>query len=874
MGNASNTDPSQDDRHTRLHTARLTIGMFVENMPNEQQGYLSAVLTGAASAAQKWDVNLVYFTGGHLYHTPYGEFDMQRNILYETVTHHTVSGLIILGTIGTFAPVPEVVKFYRRYSALPVVKIGLPLEAIPTVAADEEAGQYDLMRHLIQDHHYRRIAFINNPENYSTRKPRYAAYIRALADHGIALDPNLVVSGDWTVRSGRQAADILLDRRRAQFEAIVASNDNMALGALEALQARGIQVPYEIALTGFDDTHMSRLAMPSLTTVRQPMLELGSQAVNMLLAQIAGEQIPNQVLLPTELVIRQSCGCPDPAVTKTTAWLTTQTAKTLDHGLTTQREQIVGDLAHTAGSTAEAARWVEQLLDAVPSDLESADTFVPALDEILRQVIQTGGDVTLWQDVISALRFYIQPTIENDDLSSRTEALWHQARVFIGEAARKELAKRQLQMDEQNILLRMFGQALATTFDVEKLLSIVAQRLPQLGIPGCYLALYEDPQPYEYPQPAPEWSRLVLAYNEMDAHHPAKHDKQAWDERRFRSCMLMPRGVLPQNRRYTMVVEPLYFQKSQIGFALLEIGPQEGPVYETLREQISGTLKGALLFQEQRRAEKALEEAYIEVEKQVQERTIELEQEISERKQAEQTQKTLIAELEVKNAELERFTYTVSHDLKSPLITIRGFLGFLEQDLAQGHAERLKDDTAHITRATDRMQQLLDDLLELSRIGRLSNPPETLSTAVLAREASEQISSQLDARGIQVSIASDLPTVTGDRTRLRELFENLIGNAAKFMGDQPQPKIEIGMRQSDSEPVFYVRDNGIGIEPQYHDKIFGLFEKLDPTSEGTGIGLAIVKRIVETHGGQIWVESEGLGYGSTLCFTLSPDASV
>jgi signal transduction histidine kinase len=107
-----------------------------------------------------------------------------------------------------------------------------------------------------------------------------------------------------------------------------------------------------------------------------------------------------------------------------------------------------------------------------------------------------------------------------------------------------------------------------------------------------------------------------------------------------------------------------------------------------------------------------------------------------------------------------------------------------------------------------------------------------------------------------------------DRARLVEVLQNLVDNAAKFMGDQPEPLIEIGMRTGNKPPIFLVRDNGLGIDPHYHDKVFGLFDKLDPKSEGTGIGLALVKRIIEVHGGRIWVESAGLGHGSTFCFTL------
>jgi len=130
------------------------------------------------------------------------------------------------------------------------------------------------------------------------------------------------------------------------------------------------------------------------------------------------------------------------------------------------------------------------------------------------------------------------------------------------------------------------------------------------------------------------------------------------------------------------------------------------------------------------------------------------------------------------------------------------------------------------------------------------------------------VAGQLAERSVQVEIAPDLPEVYGDRPRLREMLENLLGNAAKFVGDQPDPCVEIGVRQGDNERVFYVRDNGIGIDPQYHDRIFGLFEKLDQETKGSGVGLTIAKRVVETHGGRIWVESEGSGCGSTFCFTL------
>jgi PAS domain S-box-containing protein len=241
---------------------------------------------------------------------------------------------------------------------------------------------------------------------------------------------------------------------------------------------------------------------------------------------------------------------------------------------------------------------------------------------------------------------------------------------------------------------------------------------------------------------------------------------------------------------------------------------------------------------------------------------------ITERVRGNAEREALIAQLKAKNAELERFTYTVSHDLKSPLITIQGFLGFLEQAALAGDVEQVKADIGRISNAASKMQKLLEDLLELSRIGRVVNAPQAVPLGELAHETVGLLTGQLMERGVEVIIAADLPVVYGDRPRLLEVLQNLVENAVKYMGEQPRPRVEIGLRYHDDEPVFFVRDNGIGIEPRYHERVFDLFARLDQKSTGAGVGLAIVKRIVEVHGGRIWVESEGGGRGSTFCFVL------
>ena len=248
-----------------------------------------------------------------------------------------------------------------------------------------------------------------------------------------------------------------------------------------------------------------------------------------------------------------------------------------------------------------------------------------------------------------------------------------------------------------------------------------------------------------------------------------------------------------------------------------------------------------------------------------------LKSEVAHRKQMEEQVNALNHELQKQVAELERFTYTVSHDLRNPLVTIKGFLGMLNRDLQEKRLDKVQNDFERIAGATDKMDELLSDLLELSRIGRIVNPPVEIDSARLIRDALDSVDARIRSRATKVSIATDLPSLYGDRIRLREVFENLIDNAVKYMGKQPKPAIEIGARNEKDETVYFVKDNGMGIETKYQERIFRLFEKLDPTMEGTGIGLALVKRIIETHGGKIWVESEGLDKGAAFCFTV-PDS--
>jgi len=234
---------------------------------------------------------------------------------------------------------------------------------------------------------------------------------------------------------------------------------------------------------------------------------------------------------------------------------------------------------------------------------------------------------------------------------------------------------------------------------------------------------------------------------------------------------------------------------------------------------------------------------------------------ITERKKAQ-------VALQQKNQEMEQFVYSVSHDLKSPLVTMKTFAGMLRQDLLNADQPQIDEDLDYIDKATDKMKQLLDALLQYSRIGRIEAPAQTLSVSRLVDDCLSALAGVLQNHEVQVSTNNLTQQLHGNALYFEGIWQNLIENAVKYRGSQVQPLIEIGARHQGQEVVFYVRDNGIGIAPEHGERIFNLFSQLHAGSEGSGLGLALVKKIISIYEGRIWVESAGEDRGSCFMFTL------
>ncbi|MEZ4743813.1 MAG: PAS domain S-box protein [Bdellovibrionota bacterium] len=222
--------------------------------------------------------------------------------------------------------------------------------------------------------------------------------------------------------------------------------------------------------------------------------------------------------------------------------------------------------------------------------------------------------------------------------------------------------------------------------------------------------------------------------------------------------------------------------------------------------------------------------------------------------------------LKEKNEEMEQFVYTVTHDLKSPLVTSTGFLGFLRQDIEAKRYDKLEDSLFRLERANKRMEQLINDLLQLSRVGRLEVNAEEIACNEVVSNVLENLASQIEEVGANVMV-QNLPTIVADKKRLYQAIENLVLNALKYGRNKDEVEIEIGSRTDDYKYTkLFIKDHGPGIDPKYHEKVFALFQRLENSSEspeGTGVGLAIVARIMQVHHGKAWVESK-LGDGATF----------
>ena len=558
---------------------RRRIGVLLDALYNE---YASMLVTAFEFEARSRDLDLFCFAGGAL-HSLAGH-ELSRNRIYDLVSARALDGVVAL-SLSASAEVIE--SFLARFPDLARVTVGHVVPGVPVVVADNAAGMREAVVHLISSHGRRRLVFLRGPDQNQEAQTRLQAYRDALRDFGLSYDPALVLPGEFAMEAGRQAMSDFMDRQ-IDFDAVVGANDFSTLGALQVLRQRNVDVPNQVAVIGFDDAEEARGSSPTLSSVRQPYFELAASALDALGNLLDGKQPPERLVLGSRLVRRRSCGClSDGAPSDAPPSLST-----LDEPFRSAFERLRPELGRELVSSAKRARanvehgFENPLLDALAEALEhvSDRRLIERLDEVLSRTIEVGGDVIAWQFALSILRQKLLPTVRSDARRwMRLEDIWQRLRVLVGDAIDREQRSLRTEAERSASILTDTSESLITSFDVESLPRSLADRLPALGIRSCFLSLYDG-----WGNPAPR-SRLIVAYDRgrlLDLPEGGLG---------FDTADLAPPEML-RAQRHAMVVEPLFFENTQLGFALFELGPRRRVVYELLRELVSAALHGAQLM--------------------------------------------------------------------------------------------------------------------------------------------------------------------------------------------------------------------------------------------------------------------------------------
>lgn len=546
-----------------------TIGVLIDILDEEYQNQL---FTGAAAAARRHGARAVAFVGGALDGPERLRFGMYRNFTYNLATPESVDGLLIsAGTLVNVIGPERLAQWCQRFEPLPMCSVSVPLPGMPCVSSDNAAGMRAALTALLVQGGFRRVVFLRGPLENPEAEARFQVYRSVLEQHRLPLLPELVVVGDFARASAAQAIAALLDRGVA-FRAIMASNDLMALGAIDTLRARGLRVPEDVAVIGFDDTPDGRFAPVPLSTVRQSTYGLGYAGVELLLRRIHGDPVAN-VVLPTELITRRSCGCapsfegPDSIVPDGDLALT----------LRVRRAPLLGRLSR---HTAQGEPLVELFSRAVVA--ASPQLLLQGLLDLVSRAHEVGDDTEGWAGTLSALEREVGAyATKHPALSCFDAPFWAGLRLSLAELGERHQAQRMLGMQRQLAVLRRIGEGLLTSLDTERIMELLARELEHLGLESCHIALFER-------ETLGDTAELVLAWR-AGAPHAAPA------VRRIPSGTLVPATTRFAERPSNLIIEPLHFEQEQLGYAVFEMGPHEGTVYEILREQTSSAIKRARL---------------------------------------------------------------------------------------------------------------------------------------------------------------------------------------------------------------------------------------------------------------------------------------
>lgn len=808
---------------------------------------------GVSDGAQHFGCDLVCFVGSELGHPD--PYKRRANTVYELVSPNRIDALVVWTTrVGQFVAAEGVQEYVKRYAPIPIVSVETTLAQWPSVLMDNQDGMEQAVDHLIEVHGKRRIAFVRGPQTHAGAQERYQGYLDSLRKHGIALDPELVTMPGtcrWEPCGAADAVRKMLTTVKEPPDAIAAANDDYAFGVVSALEERGIRTPEDIAVVGYDnhtnvrthdlgyvtttgDGHQARVhrdvnidaAMPAFTTVRAPFHDMGFRAAELALALVNGEPAPAQQTMPTELIVRRSCGClPSglgdhaPAHGRLNISESATAATVADH--------LHGSLGPL--STRLPDGWAEQLIvelmAAGRGEVEGAE-FLKLLAEYIRASARAGCAPERWWPPLFDLHRFVTARINDATLIND---LWLRVQLLVGDAFATDARFKYLTHERHDQTVREAGQRLIASRDVEELTEALADELPRLGIPGCHVMAYD----------APDTARALVRYENGALRTDLPVNP-------FPAMNLTP---YPFRRAepFSMLVCPLYTDDDQLGYVIFEEGPEQGWVYEAVQQQLSSALRGIRLMQELKDARARLEERVGETEAQLRHAQ--------------------------KMEAIGRLTGGIAHDFNNILTVVNGNSEMLlRRTLPDDPRRTAIEDIRH---AGERAANLTRQLLAFTRQQVLH--PESLDL----NENLTKISSMLGTLvGDHIELELDLPgtvsRVWADAGQVEQILFNLAVNSRDAMPDGGQLRISIEDTTLDAgdtgrivgvRPGEYVAlrvtDTGTGMDADVRAQVFEPYFTTKPVGKGTGLGLSTVFGIVQQSGGQIEVISAP-GEGTTV----------
>lgn len=579
---------------TKVNNRPLTIGVLIGNY---EEAYPRELRDGLYAAARQQKARIIFFVGKSL-RSP---TEWQQNITYYLSDSERVDGLIIAtGGIGNFCSPQAVEELCRYFAPLPVVGIGTKFPGIPTVSAENRRGMRNLLSHLLKDHGYKRIAFISGPGVGQEAEERLAGYRDALAEYGIQEDPELIIPGDFSFHSGVSAVHTLLNRGKlSEVEALVGINDASIYGALYELERRGFSVPRDLKVAGFDDAEEIEYRSVPLTTVSQSIYQQGFSAMTMALDLVRGKEVPEELRIPTRLIIRQSCGC-TPGETYLSLPKLSRLFREKDELEPASNDQVRSGRGLTCvEAESEGLNLLELSWEALKEDISAqgaTDRFERQISDLLADLRMKPGNTKgyyLLQELIKVLCNQLTATF-TPSMPAFLLSTMEKAQAQIGKALLQASVFNCNRSEVVLDYLRRFYYHTNNVFSsIDELMSYIGSQIHSLGVRNCYVSLYESEVKGRNDEEwqVPEFSRLIMAYRHGSV-------LSLSEDNVFPTHQLIPASLYPHDLDYPLVVMSLVSRDKHFGFIVFEDRINHNMVFDMVREQISNSLYTFFLYHE------------------------------------------------------------------------------------------------------------------------------------------------------------------------------------------------------------------------------------------------------------------------------------